>query len=72
MASAINEVKLCELVKYCILDAAIINGISPEACLGSVSEKVTYNNVSIIVDTEITAYDIKAFLEKKASMSQYA
>lgn len=72
MANVPNELQLCELVKYCILDAAIINGLSPEDCLGSVSEKVTYNSVSIVVDTEITPSDIEDFYEKKASMSQYA
>lgn len=71
MANIPTAIQLEEMVKYCIIDAAIINGLSPEDALGSVSEKVMYNNVSIIVDVDITTSDIEAYFKKKASQCQY-
>ena len=59
------------MVKYCVLDSAIINGLPIEDCIGKVSETVVYNNVSIIVDVEITVADIEAYYEKKASQHIY-
>ena len=67
-----NKVYLTEMVKYCVLDSAIINGIPIRNCIGHVSEKVVYNNITIIVDADITESDIEAFLKKKAAQCQYA
>lgn len=67
-----NYLDLEELVKYCVLDAATINGNDIDSCIGRVSEEVKYNDVTIIVNTEITSDDINAYHALKASETQYA
>ena len=66
-----NQVYLTEMVKYCVLDSAIINGIPIRNCIGQISEEVVYNNDKILVEVIITDSDVEAFLKKKASY-QYA
>lgn len=66
-----NYLELEELVKYCVLDGAIINGISLDNCIGKISEEVKYNGLKLIVNTQITPEDIEAFYQVKESQYQY-
>ena len=66
-----TNVQLEGLVKYCILDGALIKGIPLESCIGHISEKVVYNNISIMVDVDIEKSDIAAFFKTKAANCQY-
>lgn len=66
-----NYLELEELVKYCVLDGAIINGNDIESCIGKISEEVRYNDVTITVNTEITSEDIAAYHSIKASEGKY-
>ena len=66
-----DKIYLTEMVKFCVLDNAIINGIPIEDCIGKVSKTVVYTNVSVVVNVDITAEDIEAYYEKKASHHIY-
>ena len=66
-----DKIYLAEMVKFCVLDSAIINGIPIDNYIGKVSKTVVYNDVSIVVNVDITVEDIEAYYEKKASQHIY-
>ena len=62
---------LISLVKFCILDDALINGKPLEDCIGNVTKTVTYNGTSTVVETTIDDSDI-SYYQKGKSSSVYA
>ena len=65
--------ELEKMVKWCILDAAYINGKHLSDCKGPVTKTVTYNNNKVTVNTSITNEDIDSYYaEKNVSTVCYA
>lgn len=58
---------LVNLVKFCILDAAVINGKPLEDLIGTVAKNVTYNGVSTTIETTIESADISLYYNEKSA-----
>lgn len=60
-----NMASLVDLVKWCVLDTAFINGKPVEDCLGNVSKSINYNGIKQQVETYITKDDIASYGRSK-------
>lgn len=56
---------LTDMVKYCVLDKACMDGKYADDCIGTISVNVVYEDQIIPVTTEITSDDILKFEEIK-------
>ena len=56
-----KSLNLEEMVKFVELERAHLNNLPLTDCIGKISQSVTYDHTTIVVDTEITEKDIKDY-----------
>lgn len=66
MGLTVTKAELVKLVKFCILDSAVINGNPIQDCIGTVTKDITYNGKSTTIETTINEADITRYFSEKS------